>query len=462
MADLTFWLLLVAPTLAAAAALRPNCQQHPSHTLCRTPNPACIHKKRGVDAAAAALILKVHNDFRSKVAQGRLPPFRPAADMQELVWDDELAEVAQAHADLCTDTGGEGRLKHDLQGDRTTAKFPYVGQNLASQYGVGQVQEDWRDAIERWYNESAYYSPNRIAVYTSTKGSPVPVGHFTQVIWANTRYLGCGYLQYYVRGGRWTDVFLYTCNYGPGGNIVRQSVYQEGPTCSACPAPTVCNQNTGLCGGGGSGQPPPQPPPRPRPLPPPPQPPPRPRPFPPPPRPRPFPPPPEPPGYPRPQPRPRPRPFPPRPQPPYRPRPPLPPPPPRPDPFPDPGPEPPPFPEPGSDPSGEPGPVGGGGDGGGGGGGGHGVGGSSTGGGGGSDSPDPELDDDSAMDPTTWLPYVASLLVGFVAGTVVVICLFSRYNAPVDPNMPPLEPAAATTGEFQSTATSVSAYSSGY
>ncbi|KAH9377376.1 CRISP/Allergen/PR-1-like [Haemaphysalis longicornis] len=94
MVVLTFWLLLVAPTWAVAAQ-RPDCRTNREHTLCKRPNPACIHKKRGLEPGAAAFVLKMHNDFRSKVALGQLRGFRPAADMQELVWDDELAEVAQ-------------------------------------------------------------------------------------------------------------------------------------------------------------------------------------------------------------------------------------------------------------------------------------------------------------------------------------------------------------------------------
>ncbi|KAH9377381.1 hypothetical protein HPB48_008611 [Haemaphysalis longicornis] len=76
----------------------PNCRLKSMHTLCRRPNAACIHKKRGVNATAPAFILTLHNDCRSQVAQGRLPGFRPAADMQELLWDDELAGVAQLYS----------------------------------------------------------------------------------------------------------------------------------------------------------------------------------------------------------------------------------------------------------------------------------------------------------------------------------------------------------------------------
>ncbi|XP_077534510.1 CRISP/Allergen/PR-1-like [Haemaphysalis longicornis] len=175
----------------------PDCRTNREHTLCKRPNPACIHKKRGLEPGAAAFVLKMHNDFRSKVALGQLRGFRPAADMQELVWDDELAEVAQAHAELCTDSQGVGDLQHDQIENRATAKFPQVGQNLADEYGYGRpFPANWTVAVEGWTNESVLYPAYRIAAFNPPPGS----GHFTQVIWAKTRYLGCGFLHYYVRG----------------------------------------------------------------------------------------------------------------------------------------------------------------------------------------------------------------------------------------------------------------------
>ncbi|XP_077534501.1 scoloptoxin SSD976-like [Haemaphysalis longicornis] len=224
--------------------LIPDCRLKPQHTLCLRPSRACQHISRGVDAAARAHILKLHNHYRSLVAKGQLPGFAPAADMQELLWDDDLTEVAQAHAELCTDTQGTGRLKHD--NDRSTTTFPDVGQNLASSSSSVISPLDWDDSVKRWFNEYKYYPPNRVAAFDQS-GISNAIGHFTQVIWAKSRYVGCGYLQYYVPNSIYKDVKLYTCNYGPAGNYQRRPLYQEGRTCSACPQPTTCNQSSGLC-----------------------------------------------------------------------------------------------------------------------------------------------------------------------------------------------------------------------
>ncbi|XP_077534507.1 venom allergen 5-like [Haemaphysalis longicornis] len=236
--------ILLAVSTWLTAALRPDCHQKPQHTLCLRPNPACQHISRGVDAAARARILELHNDYRSLVAKGQLQGFPPAADLQELLWDEELAEVAQAHAELCTDTQGVGKLEHDI--DRSTTTFLKVGQNLAGSASSAINPVDWDDSVKTWFNEYTNYPPNRVAAYDQS-GISKAIGHFTQVIWERSRYVGCGYLQYYVPNSIYKDVKLYTCNYGPAGNSLGLPVYQEGRTCSACPQPTTCNQSSGLC-----------------------------------------------------------------------------------------------------------------------------------------------------------------------------------------------------------------------
>lgn len=86
------WMSASAPVLAVC---RPEYRKRPTHTACQSPAPWCRVVASGVSAAERTLILKIHNDFRSQVAQGRLPGFPAAADMQELLWDDEMADVAQ-------------------------------------------------------------------------------------------------------------------------------------------------------------------------------------------------------------------------------------------------------------------------------------------------------------------------------------------------------------------------------
>merc|ERR1712037_775908 len=52
------------------------------------------------------------------------------------------------------------------------------------------------------------------------------LGHFTQLGWADTYMVGCGY-SYYDDPKRGLSK-LYVCNYGPGGNLVGDSMYKVG------------------------------------------------------------------------------------------------------------------------------------------------------------------------------------------------------------------------------------------
>ncbi len=107
--------------------------------------------------AERRLVVDLHNQLRSKVAQGQEGrgqpgPQPPAANMMELTWDEELARIAQRWADQC-------QFGHDQ--DRNVERFS-VGQNVyeSSEFSDGPI--NWNKAIDSWYDEVAIVN-NRIA-----------------------------------------------------------------------------------------------------------------------------------------------------------------------------------------------------------------------------------------------------------------------------------------------------------
>ncbi len=75
------------------------------------------------------------------------------------------------------------------------------------------------------------------------------MGHYTQLIWAQTSRIGCGKVFSFPDGSRFGQQ-LYICNYGLAGNLIKSELYAEGAACSACPAGTTCSdQHPGLCAG---------------------------------------------------------------------------------------------------------------------------------------------------------------------------------------------------------------------
>ncbi|XP_055938191.1 CRISP/Allergen/PR-1-like [Argiope bruennichi] len=228
----------------------------PRHSFCLPPNPTCEIQRTGVSEQDKELILRLHNQFRSKVAMGNehrsLGGSMPqAADMLQMVWDEELAAVAQKWTENCN-------WGHDCQECRAVENFG-VGQNLFIQdwtpcdgHGCIQLSSEpnWRLAITFLYDEVKDYNINWIDSF-KPHNVPKKTGHLTQLIWSKTWRVGCG-VSYYKKGGE--NHLYYACNYGPGGNIETQPVYKQGQPCSACPTNTQCsttseraNSFPGLC-----------------------------------------------------------------------------------------------------------------------------------------------------------------------------------------------------------------------
>jgi hypothetical protein len=131
-------------------------------------------------------ILNVHN--RERAAFGAQP----------LQWDMKLARDATTHAE---ELARMGRLAH------------------ASRQGRGIVRENVNQVVRgsspdqlmaNWLREKALFRPG-LFPNVSVTGNWYDVGHYSQMIWPTTLFIGCGL----AKGPRW-DFFV--CRYSPGGN----------------------------------------------------------------------------------------------------------------------------------------------------------------------------------------------------------------------------------------------------
>ncbi|XP_064470480.1 CRISP/Allergen/PR-1-like [Ornithodoros turicata] len=204
------------------------------HTLCLPKNASCKILAKDVDVKSKLLILDIHNKLRSTIANGEQAGLPSAANMMELEWDDDLAAVAQAHAEQCVS-------KHDCAECRALVKYPYVGQNIYKIYMSGWShvpRPNWQHAINAWYAEVSKFKNDSIAPFRFTYAT----GHFSQVAWATTSKVGCGFVCF---AGAKPDSYsiLCTCNYAPGGNLVGGSMYLQGEPCSKCPEGTCCGKD---------------------------------------------------------------------------------------------------------------------------------------------------------------------------------------------------------------------------
>ncbi|XP_011498370.1 PREDICTED: venom allergen 5.01-like [Ceratosolen solmsi marchali] len=198
---------------------------------------ACAGKnliRSGVSCQDKRNILDEHNRLRQLVALGQIRGQPPAKLMMEIIWDDELAAVAQRWASHCNEN-------HDNA--RNVRRFA-VGQNIARTWttrrpiGSYDSEPDWRPQISAWFSEVQYYRSG----YSSI------TGHYTQVVWGTTFLIGCGYSFYYDPLRGYTK--NYVCNYGPSGNILGYKPYPFGwPECNSYGV-NYSNRYSGLCSRG--------------------------------------------------------------------------------------------------------------------------------------------------------------------------------------------------------------------
>ncbi|CAK9795288.1 Venom allergen 3 [Anthophora plagiata] len=189
------------------------------HTLCKYPNPnpagACGKViATGFTNAEKNEMVKSHNDLRSRVAnglekRGNPGPQPPAKNMQHIVWDDAIANVAQRWANQCS-------FGHDTC--RDDDRF-YTGQNAAMTMTTGTVNTKPADIANMWYNEVEKMSKYQVSRLTNIND----VGHYTQLVWAKTNRIGCGKIVYQM--DQWKRYYV-VCNYGPGGNFMGEPIYQ--------------------------------------------------------------------------------------------------------------------------------------------------------------------------------------------------------------------------------------------
>ncbi len=170
------------PTAAILAAIAAICV--PFSAQAELPQANCF----------AAQLLEEHNDARDQVGVPRLE------------WSQRLARQAQGWAQQLA---SENRMRHSTQDQRAQA-----GENLwmgsAGYYGADVM-------IGAFVDERRYFRPGTFP-RVSTTGQWADVAHYTQVIWRETREVGCAV-------ARNDEHDFLVCRYWPAGNTYDRPVY---------------------------------------------------------------------------------------------------------------------------------------------------------------------------------------------------------------------------------------------
>jgi uncharacterized protein YkwD len=142
---------------------------------------------------------------------GREPPFfagmlaahnraRRAVGVPDLQWSTRLSEIAQEWAGHL---GREGCRMHH-------SGVAGLGENLA--WAAGQRLSP-AQVVAMWVDEARAFDPR-----DNECDAGAVCGHYTQVVWRNTKFVGCGMV-----GCGESEVWV--CNYSPPGNYVGERPY---------------------------------------------------------------------------------------------------------------------------------------------------------------------------------------------------------------------------------------------
>lgn len=123
-----------------------------------------------------------------------------------------------------------------------------LGQNVFVLHkSLGRDNATWvlEEAFRFWQRQWRNFSPSYIINYPFHLPSASKVGYYSQIIWAQTKYLGCGRIRY---GTLIITKYIVICVYGPS-IIQHDNVFEIGRYCSKCPTGLNCNQKYRyLCG----------------------------------------------------------------------------------------------------------------------------------------------------------------------------------------------------------------------
>jgi uncharacterized protein YkwD len=131
---------------------------------------------------------------------------RDRVGVPRLEWSGKLAQDAQAWADVLA---REGNLRH-----APPEVNPDEGENL---WMGGKGYYGAEAMIGTFLDEKKAFKHGTFP-QVSTTGNWQDVGHYTQIVWRNTRQVGCAVAQ-----GR--DMDFLVCRYFPAGNWRRQPVF---------------------------------------------------------------------------------------------------------------------------------------------------------------------------------------------------------------------------------------------
>lgn len=147
------------------------------------------------------------SEFESKIL-GYHNKVRIENGLEPLVWDDALKKKAEDWANYlakqtdfkCSDYRHPGTGIHGTEAEKNIFVPGTTGQNLYTAYGLKFENGKYfpfdnasgGDAVQKWYDECSVYNtppPGKLS-----PSNFLEVGHYTQLVWKDTKKLGCAFI----------------------------------------------------------------------------------------------------------------------------------------------------------------------------------------------------------------------------------------------------------------------------
>lgn len=157
------------------------------------PNPQVVSQSSPITNIA----LEKHNELRQL-----------HFNSSNLIYSLKLEQDAQNYANYLANNG---TFIHDKNN-----RSNMYGENLYRFSGTSKPNLNL--IIQSWYDEEKYYNHT-----TKTCIAGKVCGHYTQIIWKNSKLLGCASAQY--TKGSFKGGYVTLCKYYPYGNIIGKNPY---------------------------------------------------------------------------------------------------------------------------------------------------------------------------------------------------------------------------------------------
>uniref|UniRef100_A0A8C2A7V9 Peptidase inhibitor 15b n=1 Tax=Cyprinus carpio TaxID=7962 RepID=A0A8C2A7V9_CYPCA len=194
--DASAWIIRNATETLTGTKITVNKTEMENDGLASMPKS---RRKRYISQSDMIAILDYHNNVRANV-------FPPAANMEYMLWNEDLARSAEAWAATCIWEHGPPYL------------LRYLGQNLSVRTGnyhsILQLVKPWYDEVRDY----VFPYPHDCNPHCPMRCYGPMCTHYTQMVWASSNRVGCAIQTCYnmvVWGIVWREATYLVCNYSP-------------------------------------------------------------------------------------------------------------------------------------------------------------------------------------------------------------------------------------------------------